>query len=57
MHNHDKCKHELKYCDICDVVYCEKCKKEWHKNTLTITSPDTTWVPEHPFTYTYCNHN
>lgn len=32
MHNHEKpkaCKHELKHCDHCDVVYCEKCKKEW----------------------------
>lgn len=32
MHEHIKpkqCKHELKHCAHCDVVYCEKCKKEW----------------------------
>jgi len=30
MHEHIQCKHNnLKYCSICDVVYCEDCKKEW----------------------------
>lgn len=29
MHEHTQCEHELKYCKICDTVYCEKCNKEW----------------------------
>lgn len=35
MHEHKKpkpCKHELKFCDHCDTVYCEKCQNEWKKN-------------------------
>lgn len=29
-HNHeDKCKHELEHCGHCDIVYCDKCFKEW----------------------------
>ena len=39
-HNHCHCEHNLKYCAKCDVVYCEKCSKEW-------SSSLTTW--------TYCN--
>lgn len=37
MHEHTKpkeCKHELKHCTHCDVVYCEKCKREWGKDSL-----------------------
>ena len=32
LHEHPKpepCAHELKYCAHCDVVFCEKCKREW----------------------------
>ena len=29
MHEHYGCRHELKHCEICDVIYCEKCGKEW----------------------------
>ncbi len=29
MHEHKECEHEHKYCSKCDVVYCEKCGKEW----------------------------
>lgn len=32
MHTHckpKKCKHVLKFCEHCDIVYCEKCGKEW----------------------------
>jgi len=32
MHEHlppTICAHELKHCSHCDVVYCEKCKREW----------------------------
>lgn len=41
-HNHTEpqiCQHELKYCKKCDVVYCEKCQKEWSINFFTYTSP------------------
>jgi hypothetical protein len=33
-HNHSHCclSHELGYCQVCDIVYCKKCGKEW-KNT------------------------
>ena len=48
MHNHDKCKHELKYCDKCDVVYCEKCKKEWGRDN-GINIPYTPTVPIYPY--------
>lgn len=37
MHEHKKlkeCKHELKHCTHCDVVYCSKCQREWGKDTL-----------------------
>lgn len=30
MHEHSRdCKHELKFCEHCNVVYCVKCKTEW----------------------------
>jgi len=32
-HNHPEpaspCKHELGYCDKCDVAYCKLCTQEW----------------------------
>lgn len=28
-HNHSHCLHDLKYCEVCDVVYCTKCDREW----------------------------
>lgn len=37
MHEHKKpkeCKHELKHCTHCDVVYCSKCQREWGKDTV-----------------------
>lgn len=43
MHEHVQCKHEIKYCKVCDVCYCEKCKKQWYN--YTITYPNTaTWI-------------
>lgn len=35
-HNHTlpvKCDHELKHCDHCDAVFCEKCDREWKRGT------------------------
>ena len=31
-HNHENCTcvHEFKYCLVCDVVYCVRCKREWN---------------------------
>ena len=31
MHEHSYigCSHELKHCSHCDVVFCEKCRREW----------------------------
>ena len=57
MHNHDKCKHELEYCDICDVVYCEKCQREWYGNTFITSGTNIIWTSEPSFTHAYCNHN
>lgn len=50
MHEHDGCKHKLKYCEHCDVVYCGKCKREWGKE-------NTVYVPQpyYPWTSTYGN--
>lgn len=32
MHNHDcHCFHDLRYCSVCDTVYCKKCDKEWER--------------------------
>lgn len=25
----EPCKHEISYCEKCDVVTCSKCNKEW----------------------------
>lgn len=41
-----KCKHELEYCEQCNVVFCKKCKEEWKKEmtSFSYTSPATsTW--------------
>jgi hypothetical protein len=43
MHEHNDCKHVLKYCKHCDVVYCEKCGSEWRKSSWFST----------PYTVTY----
>ncbi len=46
MHEHNDCQHEFKYCRICDMIYCEKCQKEWkyfapvsYGSWTTITPP------------------
>lgn len=48
MHEHNQCEHKLKYCKICDTVYCEKCKKEWHSFLIHYGTGATTtasWPP------------
>ena len=57
MHEHDRCEHELKYCKICDVVYCEKCYKEWIMKITYVNYP-TVYVGTNvsPYTITYTSH-
>ncbi len=57
MHKHKVCEHEIKYCNVCDIAYCEKCGKQWYAYTITYT-PYTTYVgTENPPTITYkANH-
>lgn len=50
MHEHKECKHELKYCKKCDMVYCEKCKKEWSPNYSNYSA--ITWTDSNG---TYCH--
>jgi hypothetical protein len=53
MHEHPTpkpCKHELKFCEHCDTVYCEKCKTEWKKEAsfkgqLEALGKAKPWVP------------
>jgi hypothetical protein len=66
MHEHAEpqtCKHELKHCKKCDVVYCEKCKKEW-STSMTFTNPWPTTGTLYPYytigdgnvSFTHGNH-
>lgn len=41
IHNHNHCHHDLKYCEVCDVVYCTKCSWEWGRRFVA----DWTYVP------------
>lgn len=63
MHEHNECEHELKYCKKCDVVYCEKCGREWNTFRYNITSPFTvtypnTWIGDGSISVSYhASHN
>lgn len=64
MHDHgNKCKHELKFCSICDVVYCEKCDKEWKNYWFTpyyqtwSGETDQLTNPDHNISVSYHTHN
>jgi hypothetical protein len=39
MHEHKECEHELKYCKVCKVVYCELCNKQWYSYEVTVSTP------------------
>jgi hypothetical protein len=62
-HNHKKCNHEkLKWCEICDVIYCENpdCGEEWKKQytSWSFTIPyanGTQTFPNYP-NETICSH-
>ncbi len=49
MHEHDELNHVhvLLYCDHCDTVYCEGCKRQWKQEfptwTYTTSIPGTVW--------------
>ena len=45
--NHEHCcKHEnLKYCQVCKLVYCKGCNKEWRDWGWTYTNP---WIHTSP---------
>ena len=46
MHNHGHgCEHYLIHCAHCDVVYCNKCSKEWGRYYYNYT------YPYYPYTY------
>lgn len=34
MHDHKKCEHQLKFCEHCNIVYCDKCNEEWKKEKI-----------------------
>jgi len=57
MHKHKICEHEIKYCNICDVAYCEKCGKQWYANNYWISYTPSTYVGvTNPPTITYSTH-
>lgn len=44
-HYHTHCKHDLSYCDHCDVCFCTKCGREWgQKFTYTYTVDPYVWT-------------
>lgn len=60
--HHHGCKHDLKYCEVCDVVYCTKCGKEWGKTVFyySYSSPYVYPLPNtnpYPLTYTATAHS
>jgi len=43
-HSHCGCKHNLRHCEHCDVVYCVRCGKEWCINYITTSYPCYTYT-------------
>ena len=45
MHEHSYigCEHELKHCKHCDVVYCEKCQREWKQQAFLGGLQNSPW--------------
>jgi len=59
-HVHNHCKHDIAYCQICDICYCEKCGREWGQKitytTYAIEPYIYTWTYRGiPYTVTYNN--
>jgi hypothetical protein len=61
MHEHPErsCEHTLKHCAHCDVVFCEKCKREWKQPKVDMSGlrdyfqqqePPRKWpAPQQPY--------
>lgn len=45
MHEHSDCEHELKYCKVCDVCWCKKCKREWGGSKYWYINTAPTYPP------------
>ena len=52
-HEHEGCRHDLRFCYQCDVAYCGKCDVNWSRHqwawyvpNTTVTFPET---PVNPF--------
>jgi len=55
MHDHTSCEHKLKFCEKCDMVFCEVCKEEWKKEKVGLTSPQFIPAPNpYPYNTTPC---
>uniref|UniRef100_A0A6M3IPK4 Uncharacterized protein n=1 Tax=viral metagenome TaxID=1070528 RepID=A0A6M3IPK4_9ZZZZ len=58
MHEHNDCEHDLNFCKKCNVVYCNKCEKEWIDPVPDRLYPPNYTVNE-PYKITYeaaCTH-
>lgn len=68
-HDHTKppaCEHSLKHCADCDIVFCEKCPKEWAVKSPLMdlskfqrTNPNITPLPYYgdpPPVINLCSH-
>jgi hypothetical protein len=56
-HTHNHCKHDVAYCEHCDVCFCTKCGREWGlKSYMTYYIEPYTWTYRGiPYTVTYGN--
>ena len=49
IHIHAKCKHNIKFCEHCDICYCTKCNQEWKKELFSLGGTSTiTWPKLYP---------
>lgn len=58
-HTHNHCKHDVAYCEHCDICYCIKCGREWgQKVTYEHRFEPYIWTYRGiPYTVTYGNGN
>lgn len=55
-HTHNHCKHDLSYCEHCDICYCTKCGREWGTKQYYINTQPWYWTYRGvPYTVTYNN--
>ena len=41
-HDHEGCRHDLRFCYQCDVAYCGKCDVNWSQHQATWFGPNNT---------------